>query len=326
MINNVCPTFDLPSTLHPTMARAASPPPAYAYGGTERTPILSGISGAGTFRAQREYEYDSLKSSDDGDRKLTTILICIIAILLLIPAGLLGAYIDRSMTVDTADPRVRNRILRQWEKKIKNYEHRAHELSEEQRRMNNEYRRQETEWQQTIKEYEEELKGRREREKREREEAQLFWVDIHGEQHCLKNGHRKYTARLANLPWLMNGVEACRATQVTINGITYDSPIACEDRGMFDGVYGHWIAGNEGACAAYWEFTKDKGCTAQGSGLRRIEAKLGVVHAGENAELLCLTTPLTIYGRTYDRPMFCPYWGKYGFWGIWNIPDDNCRW
>ncbi|KAG5650349.1 hypothetical protein H0H81_012556, partial [Sphagnurus paluster] len=190
--------------------------------------------------------------------------------------------------------------------------------------LNGRYQQRERQLQKRIEHFEEELRKKFEWEKRERERAQVYWKDVQGEVHCLANGRKKYTAQLANLPPTVDGMVACKETSIEINGITYNSPISCENRG--NGVIrGHWIADNETLCAAYWEFVKLKDCTAPKSGLRRIEAKLGAVHAGEDAERLCLTTPLTINGQTYEQPMACPDWRRYGFWGIWNIPDDNCR-
>lgn len=217
--------------------------------------------------------------------------------------GILGTFIARSTSTDSSDPAVRRRLLQEWNARIQ-------ELRLEE---------------QILLAKHEEWRKKLEREKREREQARLYWADIRGDEHCVANGRKKYTAELANLPWSMDRVEACKATPATINGITYQTPKACEDRGFMEGVRGHWIVENEAVCVAYWEFTKQKDCTAPHSGFRRIEAKLGVVHAGEDHETLCLTTPLTINGHTYERPMACPDWGKFGFWGIWNVPDDNCR-
>ncbi|KAF8072323.1 hypothetical protein FPV67DRAFT_1484914 [Lyophyllum atratum] len=191
--------------------------------------------------------------------------------------------------------------------------------------MNRAYMREAAVLRRRIEGFEEELERKAEQEKQERERAQVHWVDIQGAEHCLSNGRKKYSARLANLPASLDAMEACRATSVTINGIAYESPMSCEDRGRSDGVYGHWIIDNEGVCASYWESVKLKDCTAPKSGFRRIEAKLGVVHAGEDAEALCLTTHLSIYGLTYERPMACPNWSMYGYWGIWDVPDDKCR-
>ncbi|KAG5635767.1 hypothetical protein H0H81_010169 [Sphagnurus paluster] len=200
--------------------------------------------------------------------------------------------------------------------------------------LNEIYRQRETELQEKIehfeedlqKRFEEELRRKFEREKRQPERARVYWSNIQGEDHCIANGRKKYTAQLANLLPTVDAMDACENTPVEINGITYGSPISCEDQG--NGVIrGHWIADKELMCAAYWEFTQVKDCTAPKSGLRRVEAKLGAVHDSEDRETLCLTTPLTINGETYERPMACPNWiswEKYGFWGIWDVADESC--
>ncbi|KAG5650348.1 hypothetical protein H0H81_012555 [Sphagnurus paluster] len=205
--------------------------------------------------------------------------------------GILGSFLDR-MT----DSSSREWVRKAWEVELEN--HRNEELL---------YQARKHKLEEQIEHFEEELRKKFEWEKREREKARVYWKDIQGEPHCLANGRRKYTAQLANLPSTVDAMDACAATPVMINGITYDSPITCENQG-YDNISGYWIAGNETICAAYWDFVKPKDCTAPKSGLRRIEAQLSVVHAGEDPEILCLTTPLEINGKTYDHPMACPYW------------------
>ncbi|KAG6916938.1 hypothetical protein DXG01_004625 [Tephrocybe rancida] len=204
------------------------------------------------------------------------------------------------------------------------YKAREKDLIQRQEEMKDVYRRTEQEWQLKIGKFEQEWQRKIDAEVRERERAHLYWDDIQGDERCLSNGHKKYTARLANLTPLFDGMEACNATAVTINGVTYNSPISCENRGGLDGIRGHWIAEAD-ECTVYWEYVKKKGCTAPGSGLQRIESKLSVVRAGEDPEHLCLTTPLSIGGQTYDHPMACSNWGVHWFWGIWNIADDKCK-
>ena len=80
------------------------------------------------------------------------------------------------------------------------------------------------------------MKKKREREEaewvekaRKRERMRLYWVDVRGDRHCMAHGTRKYTARLANLLPGIDPIEACKATPFTIHGVTYDSPVHCED-------------------------------------------------------------------------------------------------
>ncbi|KAF8060142.1 hypothetical protein FPV67DRAFT_333075 [Lyophyllum atratum] len=291
-------------------------------------------------------------------------MVIIIAVLVLLGplCGFLGALVDRMVAADPADPRARRRIRQEWDARIKKYHQEEHDLIEKREQIIKDYerrdaalfqrheraiedykrqeaqliwrreqriddfRREEAEWKRKIDRFEEELKEKVERERRERELARLYWVDVTGDEHCIANGRKSYTARLANLSGSINGVEACKATPITINGITYQKPITCEQARWGGSVHGRWVADNEAVCAAFWEVVNRKGCTAPNSGFRRIEAKLGGVHGGENAETLCLTTPLTINGQTYERPMACPYWGIFsGYWAVWDIPDEHCR-
>ncbi|KAG6844996.1 hypothetical protein H0H87_001768 [Tephrocybe sp. NHM501043] len=212
-----------------------------------------------------------------------------------------------------------------WAAKMDWYRSQEEALIRRREEMEKTYRRRELAWQDKIGRFEEEWKRKVDAEIRERERARLYWDDIRGDEHCISNGRKKYSARLANLTPSLDGMEACKSTAITLNGVTYDKPISCENTGSPRGIRGNWIADNEGVCASYWEFVKLKDCIAPKSGYRRIEAKLGVVHAGENAEALCLTTPLAINGEMFSHPLACPDWGVHGVWGIWNIPDDSCN-
>ncbi|KAF8075267.1 hypothetical protein FPV67DRAFT_625232 [Lyophyllum atratum] len=289
--------------------RSKSPPPTYQ--ATEQEPLLYSRSGrTHGVSALEDGRKNGKSSSPNG-----VIILCIVALLFIGPAcGFLGVFIARSTSTDITDPQVRHRILQEFNATIQKLRLDEQALITRRKEMERSYKTKADELQHEL-----------ERAQQEREQAKLYWVDVRGEPHCIANGRKGYSARLANLPMFMDKVEACRATPMKINGITYQTPVTCEDRGIFDGVYGHWIADNEAVCSAYWEFTKQKDCIAPHSGFRRIEAKLGGVHPGENPERLCLTTPLTIYGQTYERPNACPNWGKYGFWGIWDVRDDNCR-
>ncbi|KAH0581642.1 hypothetical protein H2248_011340 [Termitomyces sp. 'cryptogamus'] len=211
-----------------------------------------------------------------------------------------------------------------WLQKMDSYQAKEKDIIRRQEEMENLYHAKEQAWRQKIASFEDEWQRMIDNENRKRERARLYWDDIQGDEYCLANGRKKYTARLANLTPSLDSMEACKFTSITLNGVTYDRPISCENT-RSHGVRGHWIADNEGICAAYWEYVKIKECTAPQSGYRRIESKLGVIHAGENAEIICLTTPLYINGQMYSHPMACPNWGAHGFWGIWNVPDDQCN-
>ncbi|GLB45596.1 hypothetical protein LshimejAT787_2400540 [Lyophyllum shimeji] len=301
------------------MSQETSAPPPYdlwSNHATERSPLLSAADQTRT--PDVRYRNASEVYVKRRQRQSCETVICILAIALALSSliAIAGARIDRAWDSVTHD-----KIRRSWALEEQRHVREVLRWKDEQ----HERRAEEADLRRRIAGFEAELKRKIEREKRERERARVYWDDIHGAEHCLSNGRKKYSARLANLPDSIDAMEACKATPVTINGITCDTPMHCEDRGRSGGVVGHWIAENEGLCAAYWELVKEKHCTAPNSGLRRIEAKLSVVHPGEDPEILCLTTPLTIKGHTYERPLACPHWGEHGFWGIWNLPDDACQ-
>ncbi|KAG6853678.1 hypothetical protein C0991_002321 [Blastosporella zonata] len=238
-----------------------------------------------------------------------------------------------------------------WVDKFERYKSQEVDLLRRQDEMEDTYRGKERAWRAKVGRFKDEWQRMVDAEVRERERARLYWDDIHGDQHCISNGRKKYSARLANLTPSLDGMEACK--------------------GGPRGIRGHWIADNEGVCAAYWDLVKlkvrssvpesavppphdhlhSKDCTAPHSGYRpqypfefmqRIETKLGTVHAGEDPESLCLSTPLSINGQMFGRPIACPDWvrlailivrtltiglsqGIHGVWGIWDVPDDRCN-
>jgi hypothetical protein len=87
----------------------------------------------------------------------------------------------------------------------------------------------EREWNEMMRRKREETE-RVEREKRDRERMNLYWEDIQGGDQCIAHKTREYTARLANLGPGIDALDACRATSLTIHGVTYSTPTHCEDR------------------------------------------------------------------------------------------------
>lgn len=85
-------------------------------------------------------------------------------------------------------------------------------------------------WQERIRGLELELEEKRENERRERERMGLYWADVAGEEQCMANGLRMYTARLEGLGPGIDAVPACKATAITINRFTHESPKYCEVR------------------------------------------------------------------------------------------------
>jgi hypothetical protein len=70
---------------------------------------------------------------------------------------------------------------------------------------------------------------RRALEKEEEEEARLKWQDPQPDQHCLRFGTRRYTAKLENVPQGYNRMKACHGTKAWING-RWVTPAQCDDR------------------------------------------------------------------------------------------------
>ncbi|RDB27142.1 hypothetical protein Hypma_004593 [Hypsizygus marmoreus] len=229
------------------------------------------------------------------------------------------------------------------------------EARERIRQWDEELRQKKAAWDRELQQkkegWERELREKQEQERRTREAMRLYWSNVKGSERCEENGVMAYSGRLENLLPTIDAIEACKATSVTIHGVTYPSPSYCEDRGYGD-IIGHWVVKNEAVCSTYWEYFKDKANLKYSSivlvsmlnppyqtgmhhtgiwlsitnrSLQRIEAPLGGLRSGDNPERMCFTTPATMYGQYFERPTSCPEWGKYGYWGIWNIPDDGCR-
>lgn len=191
------------------------------------------------------------------------------------------------------------------------------------------WRREEEEWDRKWNEMERRAREEAERvekEKRERERMHIYWEDIQGEENCIAHRTKRYSARLANLRNGVDALDACKATPLTIHGVTYDSPVHCEDRRSYGGgIHGQWVDNDEPFCSTFWEYFKIKDCLAPGSGLRRVESPLGNLRSGDNWQDMCYSTPATLFGRSYNGPTAgCVDWGKYGHWGIWDVPDENC--
>ncbi|KAJ7231665.1 hypothetical protein C8J57DRAFT_1384723 [Mycena rebaudengoi] len=187
----------------------------------------------------------------------------------------------------------------------------------------------ENERQEIVREKEEWAKAREDEERRKEEEkermrAGFYWADLQADQRCFRYGTRQYTARVSNVPREYDPVQACKETQIEINGLRFVTPDMCEDRGC-NGVFGHWLVGhNEPTCATYFREFQDKGCTPPASRQRRVESHLENLHPGDDWRLMCSTTPADFWHLHFDRPHMCEDWGKYGIWGIWEVDDAEC--
>jgi len=179
------------------------------------------------------------------------------------------------------------------------------------------------EWQREVEEHDHQM----ERHKQEEDELRrlgLSWSGVKGQRQCLSYGAREYTAQLENIPAGYNRIKACMTTPVVIHGTTLEKPSRCEEDGL-GRVYGHWLVNhNEASCSTYWRSFKDKGCVVQGSGKRRIEARLDNLQRGDDWREMCSTTPANFAGLNFSTPDYCTNWGSFGTWGIWEIDESNC--
>ncbi|KJA29912.1 hypothetical protein HYPSUDRAFT_126366, partial [Hypholoma sublateritium FD-334 SS-4] len=151
----------------------------------------------------------------------------------------------------------------------------------------------------------------------------LFWDEPQPNARCLGFGRREYTAKLRNVPFYANWVEACERTEVTIHGVRILSPTFCESKWPFGGVVGHWIVDfGEDECLAYWGKISDK--ARDDPHTNRFRAQLQGVKKGEDWQALCSTTPANIHGISIPKPSFCE---NKGFWGVhatWDLEDKDC--
>jgi len=185
------------------------------------------------------------------------------------------------------------------------------------------------------KDWDRELQQRRREEQQrikiwqEEEEARqrlgLYWGDLTRNDRCTAYDKREYWAPLQNtVPYEYNWQIPCREIPNVINGRTVNTSWCYSNPFVPGEVIGHWVLDGEPLCAPYWNQFKDKGCAAEGSGHRTIEAHLENIHWDEDGENLCASTPHDFYGLHFDAPHSCVIWGKYEIFGIWHINDPNC--
>ncbi|KAL4077956.1 hypothetical protein J3A83DRAFT_4186212 [Scleroderma citrinum] len=233
---------------------------------------------------------------------------------------------------------------REWEVEKKNHEHELeqqrlewqHELEEYDRRMyerrlewqrqaaayRQEMDKQRLEWKREWDEHDRRERERRQRDKQERQKMDMFWGQVEA-HHCTTYATREYTALLKNLPTdYRYRVEACRETPLEIHGVSY-LPKDCEDKGP-GVVIGRWeVNQNEAACVTFWNWYKDKGCTSEGSGKRRIEHYLENLPKGSDWREFCSTTPASFLGMHFPGAEIC-FQENLGTYGHWEIEDYGC--
>jgi len=162
-------------------------------------------------------------------------------------------------------------------------------------------------------------------EEEERQSLGLHWDNPVADTHCTAHNTREYRARLLNtVPYTYNWLKPCQDIPIVIHGRSINTTRCYINPNVQGEVYGYWLVdSNEPLCSPYWDRFKDKGCTAKGSGRRRLESHLENIHDGEDGEKLCASSPHDFYGQHFDYPDSCGNWGGQIF-GIWEISDPNC--
>jgi hypothetical protein len=121
----------------------------------------------------------------------------------------------------------------EWKELERQAREEAERIEKEKRDRENDWHRKEQDWKVKWKDMERQAREEAERvekEKWDREHMNLYWEDIQSGENCIAHKTKRYSARLANLLPGINALEACKATPLTIHGMTYDSPLECEDR------------------------------------------------------------------------------------------------
>lgn len=145
----------------------------------------------------------------------------------------------------------------------------------------------------------------------------LSWTHVESHQ-CVAHGTREYTARLA-----FDAEKACELP-IAVDGAVFRTAQECKMDG--DSLVSRWyIDRGEASCKTYWSGLVDKGCTGQGSGKHRFEARLlGLSGPKERWMTMCSTTPIDIRGQHFNRPTHCEGRTVYPMIGIWDVDDEHC--
>ncbi|KAL1725931.1 hypothetical protein EV714DRAFT_239716 [Schizophyllum commune] len=114
------------------------------------------------------------------------------------------------------------------------------------------------------------------------------------------------------------------APAVEVTGKVLKRPTWCDMR-EDSTIVGHWVVDyGEPECVSSWGWFADKGCTAEGSGLRTFESDLhGRLDAGAWRDM-CRRTPAIVRGVKFTGAMRCYNRDDEGIWGAWDIEDKSC--
>ncbi|KAI0375812.1 hypothetical protein BV20DRAFT_18204 [Pilatotrama ljubarskyi] len=158
----------------------------------------------------------------------------------------------------------------------------------------------------------------------------VYWTEPYGDAHCHSYGTRTYYAYLRDVPADLNWREVCyNMPPVSVHGrnLTDLSKFKCELNGRGE-IVGTWYVNfAQPGCTTRWGSFDGMGCTPGKPGIRRYEARLYGVNDGDDANMMCATTPATIRGVHFEHPSSCEHrgiwWDKH-LVGIWDYPDSWC--
>ncbi|CAE6405788.1 unnamed protein product [Rhizoctonia solani] len=141
---------------------------------------------------------------------------------------------------------------------------------------------------------------------------------------CVAYDYGRVRASLWFDPSGMDPRTVCLSTPAFINGIGYETPYDCVDKGPKEGVVGIWHVPTNGTrCVPQWSVFENEGCVLYGR--RRRFARLMGLKNDDNWKDVCVSTPATIDGKHYDTPSYCEDKGIGGIYGIFDVDDKQCE-
>ncbi|KAH7337559.1 hypothetical protein B0J17DRAFT_629131 [Rhizoctonia solani] len=116
----------------------------------------------------------------------------------------------------------------------------------------------------------------------------------------------------------------CLRTPASINGVGYETPLDCVDRGSKEGVVATWYVPTNGTrCMPQWSIFENEGCMLYGR--RRKFARMMGLKNNDDWKSVCQSTPAIIDSKHYDAPFYCEdkcshnaFSLRHG-WYLWNI-------
>ncbi|TFK69834.1 hypothetical protein BDN72DRAFT_896922 [Pluteus cervinus] len=267
-----------------------------------------------------------------------------IILLLIVLFAYVSSYALTPPKEDICDPETRDRYKQEmqrqreefskekegWERERKDHEvehTQIHSKRLEWRAEERKHEAEEAEWKNAEEEHGVKKKKWEEEEKEiEMRKKSYHWGYAIPGDRCQGYALREWSAELAHVPKGYDDEEGCYATPIDIQGLKLPGPDYCTNVGRWgtQQYLGHWKVDHDAGCTTFWENWQDKGCTGEGTGKHRYEAHLGNLRPNDDGAVMCASTPGVYKGRTFMGPKSCAYWGRYGWWGIWEMDDSQC--